>query len=1055
MVQQTRKAGFPYVNEVYGLGKWWTSLHARSLADVGVDRRAPVEIEQRFTDVLSEFARTLTTDFPIQAILDHLVGRIVDLLPVGAAGVTLIPADAEPQFIAASDEMAFRHEQLQTELGEGPCLEACRTGQAVAVPDLAHDDRFPRFRRRGLAEGLGAVFTFPLSHGTHRLGALDLYRGTPGDLDEREMAIARTLSDVAAAYLLNAHRRSALERSAERDRHQAVHDDLTGLPNRVLFLQRLGQAIPRVHRRGETLAVLLVDPDRFKGVNDTYGCAFGDLLLVEVAARLSDLVRPVDTVARLGGDAFAILCEDLDDEGAEALAARIGESLGQKFILQGIEVRITTSIGIATALSATDPPERVLGDADAATAHAKHLGGARQARVDPELAARRDRRAVLARDLPQALGRGQLWIAYQPIVATSDGGIHGAEALLRWDHPTLGSIAPDTIIPLAEHSGLIHEIGLWVLRQACSDRHRWDGGEGVGRFVIAVNVSARQLVAPGFAAAVAEVLRATGTEPTDVALEVTEGIFIRDAGGALSVLDDLARLGVILSLDDFGTGYSSLRYLKQFPVTALKIDRAFVADLGHEPKSQLIVSAIIELAHGLSMTVVAEGVGTAEQYEWVRALGCDHSQGYYFSRPVPATDLDQLMAPGHPNPRLPVGPTSPPIPEDRPASGGAVVMAVAVPTAGGAGAVPATKRTLVVLSHAMERAFDLSEPDRAGDGERGLVIALFQHREYFDPEATRYAALAEAGHTVIVGFAGSGADLPAGVHHAEFGDLDPRAEDWRLIMIRGAFGTALAGYDARDLSQGEATLEASRLFDATWTFRRGEALAQAAAQLARLAPDLPAAVVDEATGVIDGSRVGRPSPAENRLSAAADHLLVSVDSVQRRATRLRLALETTRSLAERDQLTGLNNRYFLERYLGSADRPADLVTMLVDIDDLKEFNDRHGHAAGDVVLGAVSAVLQGATRPGDVVVRWGGDEFLLLLPGLDARAGMALGQRILRAVRTTLLPAPWQDLVVSASIGVCVTRRTTLPLARLDEALIRGKRSGKGRAMLALDTADA
>jgi diguanylate cyclase (GGDEF)-like protein len=1034
-----------------------------------------MEIEQRFTDVLSDFARTLTTDFSIQGILDHLVVRIVDLLPITGAGVTLIPASLEPQFIAASDKWALRHEQLQTELDEGPCLEAYRTGEAVAVPDLAHDDRFPRFGPQAIEEGLVAVFTFPLHHGDRRLGALDLYRSTAGGLDEREMSIARTLSDVTTAYLLNAHRRSALQRSAERDRHLVTHDDLTGLPNRALLLDQMDQAIARSHRSGRQSVVLLVDPDGFKAVNDIYGHGVGDMLLSEVAARLREVVRPTDTVARLAGDEFAILCEDLDDEGAEALADRIGGSLGLRFSLDGVDLMITASIGIASARSATDLPERVLSDADAATAHAKLLGGARHARIDPEWAALRDHRAVLARDLPGALGRGQLRLAYQPVVATSDGGVHGAEALLRWDHPTLGSIPPDTIVPLAEHSGLITEIGLWVLRQACDDRHRW---VGEGRFVIAVNVSARQLVAPGFVAAVAEVLRSTGTDPADVALEVTEGIFIQDAGGVLAVLDDLKHLGVILSLDDFGTGYSSLRYIKQFPVTAVKIDRAFIADLGQEAKSQLIVSAIVDLAHSLHMDVVAEGVETAEQHEWVRALGCDHSQGFYFSRPVSATDLDQLMAPGHAHPRLPVTPASPPVtgdPAETPggvitgggvaAGGGAVAAGGGAVAAGGGavagggvaagGGVPATKRTLVILSHAMERAFDLGAPDRDGRGERGLVIALFQRRGYFDAEATRYGLLAEAGHTVIVGFAGSAVDLPPGVHHAAFGDLDPRVEDWRLVMIRGAFGTALAGYDARDLSQGEATMEASRLFDATWTFRRGEALVQAAAQLARLAPDLPAGVVDDAARLIVGSRARRSSPAEDRLSAAADHLLVSIDAGQRRATRLRLALETTRSLAERDQLTGLNNRYFLERYLGSGDRPAELMTMLVDIDDLKACNDRHGHGAGDAVLSAVSGVLQGATRPGDVVVRWGGDEFLLLLPGLDALSGMAFGQRIVREVGRIQLPAPWQDLVVSASVGVCVTHRTTLPLARLDEALLRGKGRGKGRAVLAVDTVDA
>jgi diguanylate cyclase (GGDEF)-like protein len=364
--------------------------------------------------------------------------------------------------------------------------------------------------------------------------------------------------------------------------------------------------------------------------------------------------------------------------------------------------------------------------------------------------------------------------------------------------------------------------------------------------------------------------------------------------------------------------------------------------------------------------------------------------------------------------------------------------------------VPSTKRSLLVLSHAMERAFDTTPPD-AGEDPHGVIIGLFQRREYFDVEAARYAQLAAAGHTVIVGFAGPAEGLPPYVHGVSFPEHDPRAAEWILVLARGPYATALVACDHHELATGEMTLSASRLFGAWWTFRRRVALDEGRRQLERMAGDLDPEVFSTAVRRLQGSSALPVSSVETRLATAADHLVTSLEAGQQRLSRLRSQLEDVHSIAERDQLTGLNNRHYLERYLGGGDRPADLVTMLVDVDNLKSVNDTHGHRAGDAVLSAVADTLRRYSRSGDVTVRWGGDEFLMLVPGLDPAMGLAFAQRIAIAIRASHPEPPWAHLPLSVSIGVCPTKRTILPLDRLDAALYSVKRSGKGHASLAED----
>ncbi len=600
-------------------------------------------MSENLSDVLSEFARTMLTDFPIQRILDHLVKRIVDIMPVSAAGVTLISPGFEPRYVAASNPSALRYEKLQSEVGEGPCLEAYHTGRAISVPDITADDRFPRFGPRAAKAGLRAVFTFPLRHDDQGLGALDLYRDEPGDLSPASMTTAQTLADVAAAYLINAQARSDLQDSTDQSREAALHDPLTGLPNRVLMLERIEQAFRVSRRSGKISALFFVDLDRFKTINDTYGHQAGDQLLVAVSERLTGVLRPGDSLARLAGDEFVALCEGLDAHSqADTIAKRFGAALDPIFDLSGVEMQVTASIGIAFTGTGVEAPEELLQDADLAMYRSKrhrrtncHVHDLRELHLA-------EHQAGLARSLPGALERGELHLEYQPIVNTLDGRVNGVEALLRWTHPSRGAVAPAVFIPFAEQSGQIVELGHWVLEQAWADQLQWREGQQAD-IAMSVNVSAHQFMSAGFASSVASVIDATTTDPGQLTLEVTESVFVRDEERALIVLDELKDIGVNLALDDFGTGYSSLGYLNTLPIDTLKIDQTFIAKISSEPGSQRIVTAIITLAHSLEMSVVSEGVETVAQKDALIKLGSDSCQGFYFARPMLATSFDTLI----------------------------------------------------------------------------------------------------------------------------------------------------------------------------------------------------------------------------------------------------------------------------------------------------------------------------------------------------------------------------------------------------------------------------
>lgn len=599
--------------------------------------------EQRLSELLVEFAHTLATDYSTQGILDHLTTRILEVVPVTGAGVMLMGRDTDMHFASASDDVLLQIESLQIELGEGPCLEAYRTGQRVLVPDLNVDERFRRFSPRAVEKGLAAVFSFPMRVDGGRIGAADLYLDEPGMLSEADATAGQILADVAAAYIVNARGRDASQETERELRYRALHDPLTDLPNRTLLHDRITHAVDRSRRSHGVPAVLFIDLDRFKEVNDSLGHRAGDQLLVAVARRLHDTLRPGDTLARVGGDEFVVLCDELNDAGqAVTMAQRVTGELAKPFLIGGEEVAITASVGIAIARVGHETPDTLIQDADIAMYRAKQRGGGSYETIDESIRVQAAHRLRGEDALRRAVESGEMRLVYQPIFSVPDGGIRGVEALVRWEHPDRGLLAPGEFVPLAEETGLIVPIGLWVLNAACMALKRW--GSKIPRPIIAVNVSAVQLTRSDFPAAVRSVLRQHDTDPAEICLEVTETVLMDDDGRVVRALEELKEIGVTLAIDDFGTGYCCLTYLRRFPVDQVKIDRSFVEGLGSDSQDTAIVSAVTNLAHDLGLTVVAEGVETEQQLRMVGEIGCDLVQGYHLSFPLEAAGIDALMA---------------------------------------------------------------------------------------------------------------------------------------------------------------------------------------------------------------------------------------------------------------------------------------------------------------------------------------------------------------------------------------------------------------------------
>ena len=474
----------------------------------------------------------------------------------------------------------------------------------------------------------------------HAIAAGDLSRRVAVDTHDELGFVARALNETVANT----------ETAATRLAQRATHDTLTGLPNRALVLDRLGQALSRSRHGGSPLAVLFIDLDRFKPINDTLGHQTGDEVLGVIAGRLTMLLRGVDTVARLAGDEFVVICEGMAVPASAVVTAEKVVAELSRPIMTGVgpaarEVTVGASVGIAYADGSTDlTPADLVRDADVAMYRAKQRGRGRVEVFDDALRVAVEQRLETQDDLPHAIDGGQIRTFFQPIVDGATASVVGFEALARWKHPVRGLLAPNAFIEVAEETGLIVPLGAEILTQACGQAVRWrqDRAGGVP-LRVAVNVASAQLAHRSFVPMVAAVLAETGLEPHLLSLEITETTIMADAEAAAETLRAIRALGVRLAIDDFGTGYSSLTYLRRFPVETLKIDRSFVAGIGRDREDEAIVDMVLSLARALGLQVVAEGVETADQVDRLRRVGCDLMQGYYFGKPMPAEDVETFL----------------------------------------------------------------------------------------------------------------------------------------------------------------------------------------------------------------------------------------------------------------------------------------------------------------------------------------------------------------------------------------------------------------------------
>ena len=625
------------------------SAAAERLA-AGEDIGSPIEGRDEIAKVdrtLHTIARLLAERQESLLRYETIVARARDIiLVVRLSDGRVIDANQ-----AAEDAYGYTGEELRT-------LQALDLRDQSTLSDFAkrvqsfQDDEAPLFETMHRRKD-GSTFPAEVS------AQVSLLRG-----ERVVLAIVRDVTERKNARML-ALRAQALEvgnealaqeiedrkRAEERLNHAAFHDELTGLPNRALFMDRLQQIVARLQRHTDHVsAVLFVDLDRFKLVNDSLGQIVGDLLLIAVARRLEKCLRPGDSLARLGGDEFVILVDDIADEGdAVFVARRILSSFEAPFIIGGREIFVSASIGIALSRTVLDKPTDVLRNADIAMFRTKELGKQRYLVFTPELLSRSVAQLELETDLRRAIERKEFELYYQPIVSLETGSLIGFEALLRWRHPERGLIEPAEFISTAEDRGSIVAIGLWVLETACRQVRTWQEAFPRSRpLTINVNISARQFAERGLLDDIKTVLAKSVIAPETLHIEITESALMEDPDAASQTLRALRDLGVQIDLDDFGTGYSSLAYLHRFPIDTLKIDRSFISSSGVGVANPEIVQSILALAQSLSIKATAEGIETEEQLKQLRSLKCANAQGYYFSRPVNHAVATTLIANGVP-----------------------------------------------------------------------------------------------------------------------------------------------------------------------------------------------------------------------------------------------------------------------------------------------------------------------------------------------------------------------------------------------------------------------
>ncbi len=631
------------------MGAWEARNLARqrnALSETAAARTRSEEISRRLTRQQTAVARfgqlalegmdidTLTQEATVlmDRVLDIDISAVLKLLPDGKE-LLLLSAIGVPE-----DEVGTARVPTGRESQSGYALA---TGLPIVVDDWRTENRFQESRLQAEA-GMRSAATVLIKGKGDPYGILGAASRKVRTFNQEDASFMQAIANVLA----NAIER---RRTEEQTQHEALHDPLTGLPNRNLFLDRLQHALSTAARRETSIAVLFLDLDQFKIVNDSLGHAAGDELLAAVAPRIEQALRPGDTVARFGGDEFAVLAEDIGNErGATRIAERIAEVLSRPFILRGREHFVSASVGIAIG-AGNEAPEAVIRDADSALYRAKDRGRGGYEIFDEVMRSRVIEHMQIENDLRRAIQREELELHYQPVIKLGDGSIVALEALLRWNHPDRGLVGPLGFIPVAEESRLIVPIGRWVIEQACRQAAAWQElNPDSAPVSVAVNLSARQIADPDLLSHIEGSVRANRIDPSTLWLELTETTLLDDTAFVERTLESLKGLGVRLVLDDFGVGFSSLGYLKRLPLSMIKLDRTFVENLTEGSHDAAIVRAVNEMADTIGIGVVAEGLETDEQVRMARALGCGFAQGFHFSRPVPVAQVEGLLEPPTP-----------------------------------------------------------------------------------------------------------------------------------------------------------------------------------------------------------------------------------------------------------------------------------------------------------------------------------------------------------------------------------------------------------------------
>jgi diguanylate cyclase (GGDEF)-like protein/PAS domain S-box-containing protein len=619
------------------------------LRDITERKRAEQRIERltRFYAALSETSEAVMRITDRDELFQRVCEMAVEKGNLALAWIGLVDWAAQAVREAAAAGAGVSYVAGACERIAAARLQASTpTATAIRenVPQILNEAPAPVPAWREMAErhGIRALAIMPLTQDGKVTGALCLYAREWGFFDEELVLLLQKIAQNVSFALDNFVRESQRRLAEEHVRHLAHHDPLTGLPNRSLLTDRLAVAIGHARRHGNRLALLFVDLDRFKLINDSLGHAVGDEVLKMVAQRLTASVRVSDTIGRHGGDEFLVLLPEISHvEDAARVAEKILEAMTHPCVVEHHELATGASIGIAICPDNGEDLTQLLRNADAAMYWAKQSGRDRYQFYSETMNARASERLQLEHDLRYAVERGELWLAYQPQVLIATGELVGIEALARWRHPKLGLVPPDRFIPLAEESGLILRIGEWCLRVACEQRIRWSALPAAVR--ICVNVSAIQFRQPDFAQSLKDLLAASGLPAHNIELELTESIAMQ-GGQVMRALTELSREGLTLAIDDFGAGYSSLSYLRHLPIHRLKVDRSFILDLGASEDAVAITRAILNMGRTLGLDVIAEGVETQAQADLLRDAGCDRAQGYYYCEPLAARELEAWLA---------------------------------------------------------------------------------------------------------------------------------------------------------------------------------------------------------------------------------------------------------------------------------------------------------------------------------------------------------------------------------------------------------------------------